>query len=92
MGNIAFLYWNTRQLSTCIKRLIGGWGEQRQRRQLPLSCPPAEVKASMAKYLYVIVDEEDADKDADETLTLAINVGNEGWTEAWERSTASAAS
>ena len=46
----------------------------------------------MDKYLYVIVDEEDTDKDTDATLTLAINVGNEGWTEAWERSTASDAS
>ena len=46
----------------------------------------------MAKYLYVIVDEEDIDKDADATLTLAIDVGNAGWTEAKETLTASAAS
>ena len=49
-----------------------------------MSCPPAEVKASMAKTLYVIVDEEDADKDADATLTLAIDIDNESWTEAWD--------
>ena len=76
---------NIRQLSTWIKRPLGGWGEQRRRNQLPLSCPPVEGNAPMAKYLYVIVDEEDTDKDADATFTLAIDVDNEGWTEAWER-------
>ena len=83
---------NFRQLLTWIERPLGGWEEQRRRRQLPLFCPPAEGSSPMAKYLYVIVDEEDIDKDADATLTLAIDVGNAGWTEAKETLTASAAS